>query len=71
VANCDVKRQLLDDYMASLEHVKIAQREYTEILTVGTGGGAALRSSERIEVLKALSGEARARYAEHCHAHRC
>jgi spermidine synthase len=71
VSGCDLKRQLLADYMASLEHLKVAEQEHKEILTVGTGDGVVLRSTQRIEAIKAMSGEARARYAEHCHAHRC
>ena len=68
---CDVKRQLLADYMASLEHLKVAEQEHKEILTAGTGDGVVSRSSLRVEAKKALSSVARARYAEHCHAHRC
>jgi spermidine synthase len=68
---CDVKRQLLADYMASLEHLKVAEQEHKEILIAGTGDGVVPRSALRIEAKKALSSAARARYADHCHSHRC
>ena len=71
LTGCDVKRQLLADYLARLERCKVAEQEHKEILTVGTGDGVVLRSTQRIEAIKAMSGEARARYAEHCHALRC
>ena len=71
MSKCDVKRQLLADYMTSLEHLKVAKREHAEILMMDTGDGVAVRSTQRIEGIKALSSAARARYAEHCHQHRC
>jgi len=71
LTSCDVKRQLLADYMTSLEHLKVAEQEHKEILISGTGDGVVSRSTLRIEALKSLSAAARSRYAEHCHAHRC
>ena len=70
MSNCDVKRQLLADYMTSLEHLKVAKREHAEILMAGTGDGVVVRSTQRIEGIKAPSSAARARYAER-HQHRC
>jgi hypothetical protein len=55
VTSCDLKRQLLADYMASLEHLKVAEQEHEEILIAGTGDGVVSRSTLRIEAKKALS----------------
>ena len=71
MTSCDVKRQLLADHLACLERLKVAEREHSEILIAGTGDGVVSRSTFRIEAMKALSSAARARYAEHCHQHRC
>jgi hypothetical protein len=71
VSNCDLKRQLFADYLACLERWKMAQLEHQEILTAGTGGNLVSRSTLRVEATKALSSAARARYSEHCQAHRC
>ena len=68
--SCDVKRELLHDYIAALERVKVAEREHTEMLLTATDG-MALRSSHRLEAIKALRNAARDRYSDHCHAHRC
>ena len=67
VSDCDLKLQLLADYMTSLEHLKAAQREHAEILMAGTGGGVVVW----IDGIKALSSAVCAPYAEHCHQHRC
>jgi hypothetical protein len=67
---CDVKRQLLLDYLAALEDLKVARREHSEILMSGSRS-VALRSAQRIRELEALSKENRTRYREHCHKHRC
>ena len=70
--SCDVKRLLLHDYIAALERVKVARREHTEMLVAaGTSDGMALRSSQRIEAIKALCNAVRERYSDHCHVHRC
>jgi len=70
--SCDLKRQLLHDYIAALERVKVARREHTEMLVAaGTRDGMALRSSQRIEAIKALCNAIRERYSDHCHLHRC
>ena len=63
MSNCDLKRQLLAAYMTSVEHLRVAKREHAEILAAGTGDGVVVRSTQRIEGLKALSIAARARYA--------
>lgn len=70
--SCDVKRELLRDYIAALERVKVAEREHTEMLvTAGTTDGMAVPSSHRIEAIKALRNATRDRYSDHCHVHRC
>jgi hypothetical protein len=71
VPNCDIKRELFADYLACLDRWKIAQIEHEDILTGGTVGGVVSRSALGMEAKKALSTAARARYAEHCQAHRC
>ena len=68
---CEPKRQFLRDYLAALEKLKVAQREYKEMLAVGKGEGVALRSTQRIEAIKALTEAARARYTDHCQVHDC
>jgi hypothetical protein len=70
MTSCDVKRQLLADNLACLERLKVAEREHSEIL-LASSDGVALRSTQRIEAMKALSSAACARYAAHCHNHRC
>ena len=70
--SCDVKRELLRDYIAALERVKVARREHTEMLVAaGTSDGLALGSSQRVEAIKALCNTVRERYSDHCHVHRC
>jgi hypothetical protein len=70
--SCDVKGELLRDYIAALERVQVAEREHTATLvTAGTSDGMALRSSQGIEAIKALRNAARERYSDHCHIHRC
>ena len=70
-SSCEPKRQFLRDYLAALEKLKVAQREYKEMLAMGKGEGVALRSTQRIEAIKALTEAARARYTDHCHVHGC
>jgi hypothetical protein len=51
--SCDVKRELLRDYIAALERVQVAEREHTAmLLTAGTSDGMALRSSQRLKQSK-------------------
>ena len=66
-----MKRDLLLDYLSTLEKLKVAEREHKEILAAGTSDGAAARSAVRIKAIKALSSLARAKYTEHCRAHHC
>ena len=68
---CQMKRDLLVDYLETLEKLKVAQWDHKEILTIGTGDGLALRSAQRIEAIKSQCRAARAKYTEHCRAHRC
>jgi hypothetical protein len=68
---CQMKRDLLVDYLSTMERLKVAQWEHKEILTIGIGDGLALRSAQRIEAIKSLCRAARAKYSEHCRAHRC
>ena len=64
---CQMKRDLLVDYLSSLEQLKVAQWEHKEILTIGIGNdGLALRSAQRIEAIKAQCRISRAKYTEHC-----
>jgi hypothetical protein len=67
---CDVKRQLLLDYLAALEDLKVARREHSEILMSGSRS-VALGSAQRIKEFETLSKENRARYTKHSHKHRC
>ena len=46
---CQIKRDLLVDYLSTLEQLKVAQWQHKEILTIGIGDGLALRSAQRIE----------------------
>ena len=68
---CEVKRDLLVEYLSTLERLKAADWEHKQILAAGTGDGVALRSAERIEELKLLCRAARMEYTEHCRAHHC
>ena len=68
---CEIKRDLLVDYLSALERLKVAQWEHKEILTMGMADGLALRSAQRIEAIKSLCRGAKAKYTEHCRAHRC
>ena len=68
---CEIKRDLLVDYLSALERLKVAQWEHKEILTIGIGDGLALRSAQRIEAIKAACRISMAKYTEHCRAHRC
>ena len=64
MTSCDVKRQLLAEHLACLDRLRLAEREHSEFLPASSDG-VVLRSSQRIEAIKALSSAARARYAEH------
>ena len=66
-----MKGDLLIDYLFALERLKVAQFEHKEILTIGIGDGLALRSAQRIEAIKAECRMSRAKFTEHCRAHRC
>jgi hypothetical protein len=68
---CEVKRDLLVEYLSTLQQLKVADWEHKQILVVGTGDGVALRSAQRIEAIKSLCTEARVKYIAHCRAHRC
>lgn len=68
---CQRKRDLLVEYLSTLERLKVAEREHKEILAAGTSDGLTARSAVRIKAIEALSSLARAKYAEHCRAHRC
>jgi nitrate reductase beta subunit len=70
MTNCDLKRQLLADYMAALKNLKVARREFAEILTAGCDA-MALRSMHRIKAIKELCSAARVRFTTHRHQHRC
>ena len=69
---CDLKRELLREYMAALEKLKVVQDEYEEVLAAGTRGrGLVSRCVQRIKAIKALASEARMRFSAHRHEHRC
>ena len=68
---CQIKRDLLVEYLSTLERLKGAEREHKEILATGRSDGVAARSWVRIQAIKALSSLARTKYTEHCRAHRC
>jgi len=68
---CGMKRELLGEYMAALEKLKVAYREYEEILAAGIGESVASRWKQRIEAIKAMASAARMRFSAHRHAHRC
>ena len=68
---CELKSELLREYMAALEKLKVAQREHEEILAADTGGGVASRWKQRIEAIKAMASAARMRFSAHRHEHRC
>ena len=65
---CGMKRDLLREYMAALEKLKVAQTEHEEILAAGTAEGLA---TQRIQAIKALASAARMRFSAHRHEHRC
>jgi hypothetical protein len=52
--SCETKRDLLVEYLSSLERLKVAEWEHKELLTAGMGDGVALRSAQRIEAIKSL-----------------
>ena len=66
-----MKRDLLVDYLSTLERLKVADWEHKQILAAGMGDGVALRSAQRIEEVKLLCRAARVKYTEHCRAHHC
>jgi len=68
---CEVKTELLRDYLATLENFKALEREHNEILLAGTGQGMVERSAKRVEAIKQLCTTARENYSDHCKAHRC
>ena len=68
---CEVKRDLLVAYLATLERLKVADWEHKQIVAAGTVNGAGLRSVQRIEAIKALRNAARDRYSYHCNVHYC
>ena len=69
--NCDLKRELLREYIAALEKLKVVQDE-EEVLAAGTRGRSiASRCVQRIKAIKALASEARMRFSAHRHEHRC
>ena len=68
---CEIKTELLAEYMATLEKFKVAEREHKEILLVGTGQAVVQRSAKRVEAIKKLCTTARENYRDHCKAHRC
>jgi UV DNA damage repair endonuclease len=69
--NCEIKTALLQEYMATLEKLKVAERKHKEIVMAGTGQGVMQRSAKRIEAIKKLCSTARENYSDHCHDHRC
>jgi len=70
--SCDVKRELLRIHISALAKLKVVEQENAAtLLAAGTIDGLAFQCAQRIKAVKALSSAARARYAEHCHAHRC
>jgi hypothetical protein len=71
VKQCELKRESLAEYMATLEKFKMAEREHKEIVLAGTGQGVVQRSTKRVEAIKKLCTTARENYRDHCHAHRC
>lgn len=69
---CGLKHELLSEYMAALEKLKVVQDEYEDVLAAGTHGrGVASRCVQRIKAIKALASEARMRFSAHRHEHRC
>ena len=68
---CEVKRDLLVEYLSTLERLKVADWEHKQILAAGMGDGVTLRSAQRIEEIKSLCRAARVEYTEHCRTHRC
>ena len=68
---CEVKHDLLIEYLSTLEQLQIAQWEHKEILTIGVGDGLARRSAQLIEAIKSQCRAASAKYTGHCRAHHC
>jgi hypothetical protein len=68
---CDIKHQLLREYLAALEKLKVAHSEYKEILAAGISERVASRWRQRIGAIKALASAARMRFSVHRHEHRC
>jgi hypothetical protein len=71
IKKCELKSELLREYMAALEKLKVAHTQYREILAAGIGETVASRWKQRIEAIKALAGAARMRFSAHRHEHRC
>ena len=67
---CESKRELLRDYMARVETLKVARQEITELLMTTTASSVA-RSKQRIKKIKVACTAARLRFTEHRNAHRC
>jgi len=68
---CGMKGDLLREYMAALEKLKVAQTQHKEIVAAGTGEGVTTRWTQRIQAIKALASAARMRFSAHRHEHRC
>jgi hypothetical protein len=60
---CELKRELLREYMATLEKFKMAEREHKELLLA--------RTTKRVEAIKKLCTTARMNYRDHRLAHHC
>jgi hypothetical protein len=67
---CESKQELLRDYMARVETLKVARQEITE-LSMTTTASSVARSKHRIKEIKAACTAARLRFTEHRNAHRC
>jgi hypothetical protein len=66
---CESKLELLREYMATVETLKVARQEITKLLT--TTGSAVALSKQRIKKIKVACTAARLRFTEHRNAHRC
>ena len=69
--SCNVKRELLRDYIAAIAILKAARRDHADTLATGADDRVVLRSSQRVKEVKAQCGVARMRFAEHRHNHQC
>ena len=68
---CEIKRDLLVEYLSTLERLKVVDWEHNQILPGGTADGVALRSAQRMEEIKLLRGAAGMKYSDHCRADGC